>query len=451
MKLLQSFPHSHVLVLGLAKSGAAAAQLLLDSGIQVRINDMNAKETDENVVKLSHQGAEVIVGSHPTSVLDQIDLIVKNPGIPYEHPIIELAVQQGIRIITEVELAYELASGHDVIGITGSNGKTTTTMLVYEMLKESNQLVQLAGNIGIVATEVAQALKADEQLLLELSSFQLLGTEKFRPRIACLLNLYDAHLDYHGTVDAYEEAKSYVFSNQTVDDYLVYNQDDQKVVHLIESAKAKRVPFSTKVRLESTGAWTDATSLYFKKEPIIDINEVALVGAHNIENMLAAISIAKLNDASNESIRSVLRRFSGVEHRLQYITEVEGRSFYNDSKATNILATQKALQSFTSPVILLAGGLDREEDFTLLLPYLQHIKAMITFGETKTKLATVAKQANITHIHTVTDVHEATKLAYELSVEGDTILLSPACASWDQYKTFEERGNMFIETVHTLK
>src|SRR5699024_7178478 len=183
---------------------------------------------------------------------------------------------------------------------------------------------------------------------------------------------------------------------------------------------------------------------------IIKLKDVALVGEHNIENMLAAISIAKTSGATNESIGEVLKRFSGVDHRLQYVTEIAGRSFYNDSKATNILATQKALQSFESPTILLAGGLDRQEDFTMLIPYLKHVKALITFGETKEKLAAIARDSNIANIHIVKDVREATKLAFTLSVGGDTILLSPACASWDQYKTFEERGDMFIQTVHTL-
>lgn len=451
MKQLKAFPYSHVLVLGLAKSGTAAAQLLLDSNIKVRVNDMGAKEDDQNVIELREQGAEVVVGEHPHSVLDGVDLIVKNPGIPYDHPLIQLANEQNIRIITEIELAYQLAAKNEVIGITGSNGKTTTTMLTYEMLQESKKSVKLAGNIGIVATEVAQQLEKDDRLLLELSSFQLLGTEQFRPQIACLLNLYDAHLDYHGTVDAYEEAKSYVFSNQTEEDILIYNQDDGKVVSLIETARAKKVPFSTQERLEETGAWTDGIALYFQREKIINLEAVALVGDHNIENMLAAISMAKVSGATNESIRKVLQGFSGVEHRLQYVTELAGRYFYNDSKATNILATEKALQSFQTPTILLAGGLDRQEDFTMLVPYFQHVKAVITFGETKEKIATVAEEANIKEVHVAIDVRDATKLAYELSDKGDTILLSPACASWDQYKTFEERGNMFIQTVHTLE
>lgn len=453
MKLLIDFPYRHVLVLGLAKSGTAAAELLIQSGVQVRVNDMNAKETDANVIELRGRGAEVIVGSHPASVLEDVDLIVKNPGIPYEHSLIELALQRDIRIITEVELAYQLARQNKMLGITGSNGKTTTTMLTYEILKQSEVPVQLAGNIGIVATEVAQSLSEDELLLLELSSFQLLGIEQFRPHIACLLNLYDAHLDYHGTVEEYENAKAQIFINQTEEDFLVFNKDNAKVVSLLESecVKATLIPFSTEERLVDSGAWTDGDALFFKNEQIMLLQDVALVGEHNIENMLAAISIAKISGATTEGIREVLRRFSGVEHRLQYVTEVSGRYFYNDSKATNILATQKALQSFHTSTILLAGGLDRQEDFTMLLPYLQDVTALVAFGETKEKLATVAREANIEQVHIVNDVEEATRLAFKLSKKGDTILLSPACASWDQYRTFEERGNMFVKTVHTLE
>jgi len=450
VKQLIDFPYKHVLVLGLAKSGTAAAQLLLDSGITVRVNDMNTADDDEVVVQLRKQGAELIVGGHPLSVMDDIDLMVKNPGIPYEHALVKAAMERDIPIVTEVELAFHLAKNNEVIGITGSNGKTTTTMLAYEMIEASNQSIKLAGNIGIVATDVARQLSKDDRLLMELSSFQLLGTKSFRPHIACLLNLYDAHLDYHGTVAEYEEAKAQLFLKQTEDDYLVYNADDAKVVELISTAKAQLVPFSTKIPQKETGAWTDGLALYYKGEKIIDLEEVVLVGSHNIENMLAAISIAKLSGATNEGICHVLRRFSGVKHRLQYVGEVAGRYFYNDSKATNILATQKALQSFDSPLILLAGGLDREEDLSLLIPYLKHVKTMITFGETKDKLVKLAEEANIHDVHMVNDVSEATKLAFKQSKLGDTILLSPACASWDQYKTFEVRGDMFIETVHTL-
>ena len=449
MKTFKHFPYHHVLVLGLAKSGTAAANLLLQSGVEVRVNDFNADPKDATVKDLLKKGATVICGSHPISVLDGIDLVVKNPGIPYSNIILEEAVQRGIPILTEVELAARLAENHKIIGITGSNGKTTTTTLVSEMLKASNEPVKLAGNIGIVATEVAQTLANDDKLLLELSSFQLMGVETFKPHIAALLNLYEAHIDYHGTREAYDEAKKNVFKRQTEEDFLVYNLDDERVVKAVEEAKAKLVPFSTKEK-QIDGAWIDNGTIYFKDEAIISLDEVVLVGEHNYENILAAISVAILSGATKNGIQQVLTTFSGVKHRLQYVTTINGRLFYNDSKATNILATQKALLSFDKPVILLAGGLDRGDEYDSLIPYVQHVKALVLFGETKEKLAGFGKDAQIERIEMVDNVQEAAKIAYELSCEGDVILLSPACASWDQYKTFEERGDMFIQAVHTL-
>lgn len=449
MKRLENFPYTNVLVLGLAKSGTAAAELLLRSEVTVRVNDLMTKETDSIVEQLRAQGAEVIVGSHPNDILDDIELLVKNPGIPYDNPVIEQAVMKQIPIITEIELAARLANGNELIGITGSNGKTTTTMLIYEMLKSSEQKIKLAGNIGVVATEVAQDLQNDERLLLELSSFQLLGVQEFQPHIAALLNLYAAHLDYHGTMDEYVQAKAKIFRNQTENDYLVYNADDERVKAIVHTSKAQLVPFS-KVIKEINGAWVDEKYLWFKDEKIISLQDIVLVGEHNLENILAAVCVASLSGATKTGIRHVLQHFSGVKHRLQFVQELNGRLFYNDSKATNMLATQKALAAFSTPTILLAGGLDRGDQFDGLIPYLKNVKACVLFGETKDKLAEMARLAEINVIHLVEDVEAATKKAYELSAAGDVILLSPACASWDQYKTFEERGDMFIQTAHTL-
>ncbi|RDW18469.1 UDP-N-acetylmuramoyl-L-alanine--D-glutamate ligase [Oceanobacillus arenosus] len=448
MKKLIDFPYTNVLVLGLAKSGTAAANVLLANGKKVRVNDRNAVKEDEIVINLEALGAEVVVGEHPLEVLDKIEIVVKNPGIPYDNPIIVEAERRNIPIITEIEIAYSLVEG-PIIGITGSNGKTTTTTLITEMLAQSNQPVKVAGNIGIVAIEAAQSLEKEESLVLELSSFQLQGIVKFRPKIAVLLNIFEAHLDYHKTMDNYVKAKCNIFKQQTADDYLVYNADDPVIVEAVKEATSKLVPFSTRRKVEN-GAWIDNTSIYFKDEKVIDRNEVVLVGSHNIENILAAIAAAKLDGATNEGIRNVLITFTGVKHRLQYINTINGRLFYNDSKATNILATQKALAAFTQPTILLAGGLDRGNEFTDLLPYLSHVKAMVLFGQTKEKLSALGKQAGIKTIEIAQNVEEAAKKAYAISDENDVILLSPSCASWDQYRTFEERGDMFIQAVHRL-
>ncbi|MEI3606722.1 UDP-N-acetylmuramoyl-L-alanine--D-glutamate ligase [Pseudogracilibacillus sp. SE30717A] len=449
MKKISHFPYKHVLVLGLAKSGTAAANVLLHNEINVRVNDYNTREDADDVQMLRDKGAEVVVGSHPISVLEEIELIVKNPGIPYDNIIVAEALERNIPIITEVELASLLAKEHRIISITGSNGKTTTTTLVSEMLDHSNQKVKLAGNIGVASIEVAQDLEDDEKLLLELSSFQLLGIQSFKPHVAALLNLYEAHIDYHGSVENYIEAKKNIFRNQTSEDFLVYNIDDETVVAAVQEAKAMLIPFSVS-KIQPEGAYVKDKIIYFKEKPVLSLDQVVLVGKHNLENILAAVCVALLSGATIEGIQHVLRTFSGVKHRLQFVEKINDRLFYNDSKATNILATQKALESFTQPIILLAGGLDRGNSFDSLTPFITNVKAMVLFGETANKLEQFAEQVGISQICLVEDVKEAASVAYNISEKGDVILLSPACASWDQYKTFEERGDMFIQAVHIL-
>lgn len=448
MRKLDNFPYEHVLVLGLAKSGTAAAKTLLRNGKKVRVNDKQLTDQSTIVQELIGLGAEIVLGSHPLSVLDDIEIIVKNPGIPYDNPILVEAQKRQIPIVTEIELAYQLVPGI-LIGITGSNGKTTTTTITTEMLKQSNCPVKVAGNIGIVATEAAEKLSREEILVLELSSFQLQGTIHFRPNIAVLLNVFQAHLDYHKSMENYKQAKFNIFQNQTEEDFLIYNADDSAITNAVENSRASLIPFSVSRKLEN-GAWHDGESIYFKKEKVIELDDVVLVGEHNLENILAAIAASKLAGATNEGIKKVLTTFTGVKHRLQFVANISGRSFYNDSKATNLLATEKALSSFTQPTILLAGGLDRGDDLDGLIPYLENVKGIICFGETKEKFVNLAKKVKIPIVLTAENVKDAVKKAYENSEENDVILLSPACASWDQYRTFEERGDMFIQAVHKL-
>lgn len=448
MRKLNNFPYQHILVLGLARSGTAAAKTLLRNGKTVRVNDMQLTEKSTVVQELIRLGAEMVLGSHPLSVLEGIEIVVKNPGISYDNPILVEAAKRNIPIVTEIEIASQLVPGM-MIGITGSNGKTTTTTLTTEMLKESSLPVKVAGNIGIVATEAAEGLSDEETLVLELSSFQLQGTINFRPKIAVILNVFQAHLDYHKTLENYKQAKFNIFRNQTEEDFLIYNADDADISRQVEKSKAQRIPFSVNQKLEN-GAWADGKAVYFLNEKVIDLDKIVLVGEHNLENILAAIAASKLAGATNEGIASVLTTFTGVKHRLQYVTNVRGRLFYNDSKATNMLATEKALAAFTQPTLLLAGGLDRGDDFKELIPHLKHVKGLISFGETKDKLKQIAEVANIPIVHTAGNVEEAVTVAYQHSEENDVILLSPACASWDQYRTFEERGDMFIQAVHKL-
>lgn len=443
------FPYKRVLVLGLAKSGFAAASTLLAHGRSVRVSDLNASNQDELVTILEQKGAEVKLGPQEIELLDGMDVLIKNPGIRYENLIVQTAIERNIPVLTEVELAGLLHKG-TLIGITGSNGKTTTTTLAYEMLKESQVRTYVAGNIGTAASEVANKTTEDDRLVLELSSFQLQGIDQFRPHIAVMLNIFEAHLDYHHSLENYEQAKANIFRNQDAGDYLVYNAEDERLQNIVKDAKATLVPFSGSRKL-ADGAWYDQTHVYFKDEAVAAMEDILLVGGHQLENILAAMAAAKLAGATNEGIQHVLKTFSGVEHRLQYIKHLNGRAFYNDSKATNILATSKALSSFEQPTILLAGGLDRGNTFETLVPFMDHVKALVVFGETAEKLRETAYLAGIELIEYVKDVKEAAEAAYRLSESGDVILLSPACASWDQYRTFEERGNMFVEAVHTLE
>lgn len=450
MKTITKFQHKKVLVLGLAKSGASAASLLHKLGAFVTVNDKKPLQENPQAQDLLEQGIKVITGSHPIELLDEgYEYIVKNPGIPYSNPLVRGALERGIPVLTEVELAY-LISEAPLIGITGTNGKTTTTTLIFEMLEKDGKRPLIAGNIGKVASEVAQKATEEHIVVMELSSFQLMGIETFRPHISIITNLYEAHLDYHGTKEEYAKAKANITRNQTEDDYLIINGDQEELIELTKFSKAKKVLFSTK-RVIEDGAYIQDGIVYFRGEKLIDTEEIALPGSHNLENILAAVAAVKLAGGGNEAIRNVLKVFAGVKHRTQYVGEVNGRKFYNDSKATNTLATKAALSAFQSPIILLAGGLDRGNGFDDLIPYLKNVKAVITFGQTAEKISETARKAGIKTIVHAENVSDAVPKAYQLSEKGDIILLSPACASWDQYKTFEQRGDIFIEAVHRLK
>jgi UDP-N-acetylmuramoylalanine--D-glutamate ligase len=450
VKEINRYRHKKILVLGLAKSGVGAASLLHKLGAFVTVNDFKPLAENPEAQGLLEQGITVICGSHPIELLEEgFELIVKNPGIPYHNPMIKGAEEKGIPVITEVELAYQVSEA-PFIAITGTNGKTTTTTLAFEMLQAGSKKPLIAGNIGTVASEVVQEAAEENNIVIELSSFQLMGIQEFRPRIAILTNLYDAHLDYHGTIEEYHAAKANITMNQTSNDYFIVNADQPEVMEVAAGSKAKIIPFSPTKEL-SEGAYVKDGWICFNGEKVMERKDVALPGAHNLENILSSMAAAKLTGVENEAIISVLGTFAGVKHRLQYVAEYQSRKFYNDSKATNILATKNALSAFSDPIILLAGGLDRGNGFDELIPSLKRVKALVTFGQTAEKIEKAALEAGIKTIERVDNVEKAVPSAFKLSKPGDVILLSPACASWDQYKTFEVRGDMFIDAVHKLK
>ena len=447
------FEHKRVLVIGLAKSGVAVAKLLLHQGAMVTVNDRIPLEENPDAKSLIEEGIRVLAGSHPVDLLEEhFDFVVKNPGIPYHNCMVEAAMKKGIPVYTEVEIAYQLLEGL-LIGITGSNGKTTTTTLASLMLKESfpEREVYAAGNIGIPLSQLAEQSTKEDIYVSELSSFQLMGIDQFKPKIACIVNIFSAHLDYHGTREEYIEAKLQLTKNQTEDDYLVYNADYPELITLIEGhTKATLVPFSRKTVLEF-GACVEEDYICFNGEKVIPVSTIQVPGTQNVENVLAAVAISKLAGASNEGIQKAVQNFHGVKHRTQFVKEVNKRRFYNDSKATNIIATQTALRSFTNQsVVLIAGGLDRGNGFDELVPDLKAVSGIVLYGETKGKLQEAAKVAGIPVIEIVNTLEEATKKAYAISKEDDIILLSPACASWDQFKSFEIRGDEFIQVVENL-
>lgn len=443
------FQHKKILVLGLAKSGVAASLLLHKLGAFVTVND--AKPFDENpdAQSLLKKGITVICGRHPEDLLDEgFEMVVKNPGIPYTNPIVKEALSRNLPVITEIELAY-LISEAPMIGITGTNGKTTTTTLIFEMLKRSGRHPKIAGNIGTVACTVAEEATKDEVIVTELSSFQLMGINQFKPKIAVLTNLYDAHLDYHGTFEEYAKAKFGITKNQTEEDYLIFNQDQEVVVEWAKASRAKKIPFSIQGRMEE-GISADDSTIYWQGETFIDREIIALPGKHNLQNILAAIAACLTYGCDKLAIEEVLKTFSGVRHRTQFVREWKGRKIYNDSKATNCLATKVALEAFQQPIILIAGGLERGHSFEELREAMKNVKAVVAMGETKNRFIEFAKSCNVKECVIAADIAEAVEKAAELSESGDVILLSPACASWDQYKNFEVRGDLFIEAAMKL-
>ncbi|EOS7906431.1 UDP-N-acetylmuramoyl-L-alanine--D-glutamate ligase [Enterococcus hirae] len=452
MKKISTYENKKVLVLGLAKSGFSAAKLLHELGALVTVNDGKPFDENPEAQEFLSLGVKVIAGSHPIELLDEeFSLMVKNPGIPYSHPFVQKAQELGIPVITEVELAYEVAEC-PIIGITGTNGKTTTTTMTGLLLNAGDLpgTARLAGNIGYPASSVAQEATADDKIVMELSSFQLMGITDFRPHVAVVTNIYEAHIDYHKTRKEYVKAKWHLQQNMTEKDYLILNWNQEELRELSKKTKATVLPFATEQKLPK-GAYSLDGSIYYNQEKIMDITELGVPGSHNVENALAAISVAKLYGISNEATKNALHHFHGVPHRTQYVGEFQGRKFYNDSKATNILATKMALSGFQlDQLVLIAGGLDRGNSFDELIPALKGIKALITFGETQNRLADAGKKAGIPVVKAAENAEAAVPIALELSEEGDSILLSPANASWDQYPNFEIRGERFMEAVNKL-
>lgn len=437
------------LVIGFARSGAAAAKLLQAEGAEVIVSDPKLDMNDEKVQALAELDV-TFTQEQSDELLTDVDVIVKNPGIPYGIPILQSAIARHIPIEVEVTRAQAYIKG-PWIALTGSNGKTTATKMVASVLEsvaDAKHPVKVAGNIGTPVSELAETLTENDTLITELSSFQLMAMPNAQPNIAVITNIFASHLDFHGDREGYVAAKMNITMHQTANDFLVMNYDRPEWAAMVQETKAEIVPFS-RLNMSQAGAYQLDGDLYFRGERIMAANEIGVPGDHNIENALIAIAVGKLRDVPTENIVAALKSFGGVAHRLQKVGMFNERLVFNDSKATDIEATESALSGFEQPVVLLAGGLDRGDDLMRLAPVLKEkVKQMIVFGETADQLIDVAHACDIPVVKTQ-DVTTATPLAFETSVPGDVILLSPAAASWDQYTNFEIRGDLFIDAVNT--
>ncbi|MDK2586221.1 UDP-N-acetylmuramoyl-L-alanine--D-glutamate ligase [Romboutsia sedimentorum] len=445
-----------ILLIGLAKTGISTIKHLDKLGASIIVNDIKDKEKLSDILKELENldNVEYILGYHPENV-DDIDMAVVSPGVPLDLPFILKLKSKNIEIIGEVELAYRLSNNPTFIGITGTNGKTTTTSLVGEIFKKSNVDTYIVGNIGNPVIDTVGVANEKSVLVTELSSFQLESIDTFKPRVSAILNFTEDHLNRHHTMENYIEAKSRIFMNQNSEDFCILNYDDEVVREISKDIKAKKIFFSRKKQLEE--------GIYLNKDNniVIDINdkvvllnkeELSLPGNHNLENCMAAIGISYVSNVDREVIKDVLKSFAAVEHRQEFVKNLNGVMFVNDSKGTNPDSTIKAIQSYKRPIILIAGGMDKQSNFDELLDVAkENVKALVLLGETASKIQTIAKEKGFKEIYKVKDMKEAVSISYKIANKEDVVLLSPACASWDMYKSFEVRGNDFKDNVHNLK
>ena len=442
------FENKKIFIFGMAKSGYEAAKLLSKYNNEILITD--GKEQDENHIKeLISLGVKVEITTNQIDLIDEtFDYMIKNPGIPANNPVVLKAKKLGIKIINEIEMAYHfLPKNTKIVGITGSNGKTTTTTLIYEILKKKYDNVYLGGNIGFPLSQIVNDIKEDSILVMEISDHQLCDMYEFKTNVSLLLNLVHAHIDFHGTYEIYKAMKKRIFNNHTNIDLAILNHDNQDVLELTNDIPSSKKYFSKTDKLD---AYIENDGIYYNNELVVNFNDIKLKGMHNYENIMACILAIKQFNVENEIIKEYLSTFKGVEHRIEYVDTINEVDYYNDSKSTNNEATITALKTFKNPTILIMGGLDRNIPFDNLAPYVENVKAIVCYGETKNKIKEFADKNNV-NCYILNNLNEAVSKAHELSESGDTVLLSPACASWDQFKTFEERGELFKNLVKDLK
>jgi len=444
--------NKRVLVIGLARTGVATALFCASRGARVTATDARKeKELSDAVVALRKAGVVLELGGHRQELILDADLIIPSPGVPADAPLLQFARSKGVTIWSEIELAYRFLKGR-LIGITGSNGKTTTTSLIEHILRSAGFSTILAGNIGTPLISCVEKSSEKTVAVAELSSFQLELIEKLRPNISVFLNLTPDHLDRHHTLESYGAAKARIFQNQGESDSAVLNADDPGTTPYAP-AKPQVFWFSRKQRV-AQGAFVKESEILFRREgteeAILKLADIPLAGAHNVENVLAAVAATKLAGAESAAIAKGVRSFAGVEHRLEFVAEIVGVRFYNDSKATNVDATLKALDAFPGRILIILGGKDKGSDYTVLQARLRERAILaLLIGVAADK---IEKQiAGSVAIEQAGTLERAVETAAHAARAGDVVLLAPACASFDQFQNYEHRGRVFKELVHQLE
>ena len=444
--------NKRVLVVGLGRSGVAAAFFLQNHGARVTVSDSKPEaQLQGEIPALLDRGISVETGRHGERTFRDQDLIVVSPGVPSDQPQLAQARLLGIPVIGEVELAFRFLQGR-VIAITGSNGKTTTTTLTGEIMAGSGKKTLVGGNIGTPVIALAGQSSPDSVVVLEISSFQLETVEQFRPWVAAVLNITPDHLDRHRTFQAYVDAKARIFENQQASDYALLNADDATCVGLKGRFRSAGYWFSRRQPVEN-GTFVREGQIVFRAEgretAVMPVSDIRLKGAHNLENVLAAVCMGMIAGCDPESVRGAVSEFQGVEHRLELVASIRRIEFYNDSKATNVDATIKALESFPGNIHLILGGKDKGSDYTVLTPLLrERARGVYLIGAAAEKIG--AQVQGAAPVNFCGTLDRAVRQAFEAAAPGDVVLLAPACASFDQFNSYEHRGRVFKDLVEAL-
>jgi UDP-N-acetylmuramoylalanine--D-glutamate ligase len=443
-----------ILIMGLGVTGISSFKILKKHTDNIYVYDNKPIDLVEEKLNSENCSTAKIIDIEDLSKLVDMDLIVKSPGIKPDHLILQKAKDLNIRVISDIELAYFLRNTENIVGITGTNGKTTSTILAGEIFKAWGKKTFVTGNVGVGILEKIEELESEDILVIELSSFQLEHTYKFRPKASLILNITADHLDWHKTIESYIDAKLKIFKNQTVDDYLVLNYDDPLLKNLEASIVPKIIWFSIQEEL-SNGVFIKNNSIVYKikglEEAIISLYDIKLLGRHNLENICGVVGLAKAFEIPTAIIAETIKNFKGVPHRLEFIGEYKGVKYYNDSKGTNVDSTIKAIEALDGPLVLIAGGYDKGASYDKLIECFKNKnKALILIGQTKNLIKESAEKSGIKDVYLLDNMQQAVLKAIQQSKPGSNVLLSPACASWDMYSSFEERGDHFKQLVLEL-